>query len=123
MDALDGQIAVTPLMLLSRTARARARLLKKASSDITSSISMKRCSSPPNEYRVGISVPPRYWGQWNLCLAKIRASACACAAPKHPDHEPTSDAGLWWSADPGCRERRARPPSERPHRHASCLGQ
>jgi hypothetical protein len=48
-EALAGQISVTPLMRASRIAEVSDRLLKKASSDISSSHSTKTCSSPPKE--------------------------------------------------------------------------
>lgn len=48
-EAFAGQISVTPLIWLSRTALVIERLLKNASSDMLSSHSTKRCSSPPNE--------------------------------------------------------------------------
>src|SRR5690349_2457344 len=57
-DALAGQISVTPLILLSLTAVVIERLLKKASSDISSSTSTKICSSPPKEYRVFMLASP-----------------------------------------------------------------
>src|SRR5215472_12398989 len=62
-EALAGQISVTPLIRLSRTAVVMDRLLKKASSDISSSTSTKMCSSPPWEYRVFIAEPPPPLGQ------------------------------------------------------------
>ena len=55
-DALAGQISVTPLIRLSRTALVIDSDLKKASSDISSSTSTKTCSSPPNEYRVFMAI-------------------------------------------------------------------
>src|SRR5690348_2320853 len=57
-EALAGQISVTPLIRLSLTAVVIERLLKKASSDISSSTSTKMCSSPPKEYRVFMIAPP-----------------------------------------------------------------
>src|ERR1051325_112555 len=52
-DAFAGQISVTPAIWASRTARVSDRLLKNASSDISSSTSTKTCSSPPNAQRAG----------------------------------------------------------------------
>src|SRR5260370_14582909 len=56
-EALAGQISVTPAIWLSLTAFVIDRDLKKAWSDIASSISAKMCSSPPNEYRVFMAEP------------------------------------------------------------------
>ncbi len=53
-EALAGQISVTPLIRLSRTALVIDRLLKNASRDISSSTSTKTCSSPPKEYLMAI---------------------------------------------------------------------
>ena len=46
-EALAGQISVTPLIFAFFTALVIDRLLKNASSDISSSHSTKMCSSPP----------------------------------------------------------------------------
>ena len=79
-DALAGQISVTPAIWLSRSAFVMDRLLKKASSDISSLHSTKRCSSPPKEYRLFIRQPPQrppVGGEFRFqpCFEEMRVEA------------------------------------------------
>src|SRR6185369_8437736 len=67
-EALAGQISVAPLILLSLTAVVIERLLKKASSDISSSTSTKMCSSPPKEYRVFMLASPGSFRRQFRCV-------------------------------------------------------
>ena len=86
-DALAGQISVTPLMRLSLIALQRNKLLKKASSDISSFTSTKMCSSPPKEYRAVMGSPFRrsLAGRAALSPASFRATAYEPVPPRPPD--------------------------------------
>src|SRR5689334_13351709 len=81
-EALAGQISVTPLIRLSFTAVVIERLLKKASSDISSSTSTKMCSSPPKEYRV-FMLPRSFRSQFRCirfepAFQPARVEVCPC---------------------------------------------